>query len=78
MNHSHCWTRSDLSRRAMLRGVGVSVALPWLESLPAWGTEKTAANGQAPVRFACLFSGNGFHAKQWWARGQQQGSQDCD
>ena len=70
MNHSHCWTRSDLSRRAMLRGVGVSVALPWLESLPAWGTEKTAANGQAPVRFACLFSGNGFHAKQWWARGQ--------
>ena len=22
------------------------------------------------MRFACLFSGNGFHAKQWWARGQ--------
>ena len=60
----------DFSRRAMLRGVGVSAALPWLESLPAWGTEKTAANDRAPVRFACLFSGNGFHAKQWWARGQ--------
>ncbi len=55
----------------MLRGVGVSMALPWLESLPVWGAEESADGAnKPPVRFACLFSGNGFHAKQWWARGQ--------
>ena len=56
----------------MLRGIGVSMVLPWLESLPVWGLEKKAADGsnQPPVRFACLFSGNGFHAKEWWARGK--------
>jgi hypothetical protein len=25
---------------------------------------------QPPVRFACLFAGNGFHSKQWWAKGE--------
>src|SRR5205085_10154805 len=24
---------------------------------------------EAPVRFAALFAGNGFHSKEWWARG---------
>jgi hypothetical protein len=59
------------SRRTMLRGLGVSMALPWLESLPVWGDEPTgsAAGSEAPVRFACLFSGNGFHSKEWWAKG---------
>ena len=36
-----------LSRRSFLRGVGVSMALPWLESLPVWGDEPA---GEAPVR----------------------------
>src|SRR6195952_4792415 len=62
-----------LSRRTFLRGIGVTMALPWLESLPVWGDEKTSRAGgssQPPVRFACLFSGNGFHSKEWWARGE--------
>ncbi|MDB5297193.1 MAG: hypothetical protein JWO31_3176, partial [Phycisphaerales bacterium] len=62
-----------LSRRTFLRGLGVTMALPWLESVPVWGDERTsnAAGGSAaPVRFACLFSGNGFHSKEWWARGE--------
>lgn len=60
-----------LSRRTFLRGLGVSVALPWLESLPVWG-DAPASNrsSQPPVRFACLFSGNGFHSREWWARGE--------
>src|SRR5262245_11043149 len=59
-----------LSRRAFLRRVGVSMALSWLESLPVWGDETQAqAASEAPVRFACLFAGNGFHAREWWARG---------
>ena len=59
------------SRRTFLRGVGVSMALPWLESLPAWGDDApAAASNQPPVRLAVLFSGNGFHSREWWAKGE--------
>ncbi len=67
----------SLSRRRLLRGVGVSMALPWLESKRVWGGEPAEKNGsvesassEPPVRLAVLFSGNGFHSKQWWARGE--------
>src|SRR5579883_614360 len=58
----------------MLRGLGVTMALPWLESLNVWGDEAQGAReaSQAPVRLAVLFAGNGFHSKEWWARGQGQ------
>lgn len=61
-----------VSRRTLLRGVGVSMALPWLESLPVWGDESSpsSSGGQAPKRLAVLFSGNGFHGKEWWAKGE--------
>ena len=60
-----------VSRRGVLRGLGVSMALPWLESVSAWGAASRSSDlDEPPVRFACLFSGNGFHAKQWWARGE--------
>src|SRR5688572_32805956 len=60
-----------LSRRTFLRGVGVSMALPWLESVPVWGDDKAKnASSEPPVRFAVLFSGNGFHSKEWWAKGE--------
>jgi hypothetical protein len=61
-----------LSRRTLLRGVGVSIALPWLESKNVWGDTKGGgdAGTQAPIRLAALFSGNGFHSKEWWAKGE--------
>jgi hypothetical protein len=59
-----------LSRRAFLRGVGVSMALPWLESVPVWGDEKAKAGSEPPLRLACLFSGNGFHSREWWVKGE--------
>ncbi|HEY7312959.1 MAG TPA: DUF1552 domain-containing protein [Gemmataceae bacterium] len=60
-----------LSRRAFLRGVGVTMALPWLESLPVWGDDKPKhTSSEPPVRFVVLFAGNGFHSKEWWARGE--------
>jgi hypothetical protein len=60
------------SRRTMLRGIGVSMALPWLESLRVWGDETKSArkSSDAPVRMAVLFAGNGFHSKEWWAKGE--------
>jgi hypothetical protein len=60
------------SRRRMLRGLGVSMALPWLESMPVWGDEpvRSLKSSEAPVRLGVLFSGNGFHSKEWWARGE--------
>jgi uncharacterized protein DUF1552 len=56
----------------MLRGIGVSMALPWLESLNVWGdvAKGSAVASEAPVRLAVLFAGNGFHSKEWWAKGE--------
>src|SRR5882672_9187110 len=53
---------SGISRRTVLRGVGVAMALPWLESLPAWGAT-------FPKRFAVLFMGNGINGNHWWSKG---------
>ncbi len=65
--------RRSFTRRTMLRGLGVSMALPWMESLHAWGTDVPASlnKSEAPVRLAILFGGNGFH-KEWWAEGKGQ------
>jgi len=65
-------TGKALSRRTFLRGVGVSMALPWLESFNVWGEELAGSEpaSEAPVRLGVLFAGNGFHSKEWWARGE--------
>jgi hypothetical protein len=51
------------------------MALPWLESVNVWGDEPRGGepSSEAPVRFAALFSGNGFHSKEWWAKGEGRG-----
>ena len=55
----------------MLRGLGVSMALPWMESTCVWGDEAkgTKPSSQAPTRMAILFSGCGYHRHEWWAKG---------
>lgn len=47
------------------------MALPWMESIPAWGTEPLASGVPAspPKRFAALFWGNGVNGNHWWAKG---------
>lgn len=59
------------TRRTVLRGLGVSMALPWMESRAVWGARGNdqTASGQAPVRMAILFAGCGFHRHEWWAKG---------
>jgi Protein of unknown function (DUF1552) len=61
-----------LSRRTMLRGLGVSMALPWLESCRVWGDDASNSSraNAAPLRLGVMFSGNGFHSKEWWAKGE--------
>ena len=61
------------SRRTFLRGVGVTMALPWMESFNVWGDTPPATTrpaSEAPVRLAVLFAGNGFHSREWWAKGE--------
>jgi hypothetical protein len=63
--------KTSVSRRAFLRGLGVTMALPWLESLPVWGDDQPKdRSSEPPVRFAVLFAGNGFHTREWWAKGE--------
>src|SRR5690349_14105515 len=67
---------SRLNRRTLLRGAGVAMSLPWLESIPVWGDEAGPAGGPpgAPRRFAALFMGNGINQDHWWARTDDGGA----
>ena len=60
------------SRRTMLRGLGVTMALPWMESLRVWGDvrRESTQSSEAPTRMAILFAGCGFHRHEWWAKGE--------
>ena len=61
MRNAQLASHHRLTRRTVLRGAGVAMALPWLESLNAAATP--------PKRFAVLFMGNGVNEDQWFARG---------
>lgn len=58
--------QSRLSRRTVLRGLGVSLALPWLESLAPRAMAATATPiGASPRRMAYMFVPNGMHLPDW-------------
>jgi hypothetical protein len=53
-----------ISRRTVLRGVGASVALPWLDAMvPAVAT--AAETGGPPVRLAFFYVPNGVNMETW-------------
>lgn len=56
------------SRRNFLRGAGVALTLPWLESLPVFAQGGKVAN-KPPLRFAHIFFSNGVEPIHWWAKG---------
>ena len=60
---------STVTRRTLLRGLGVSMALPWLESLPSAAADHSASAQGPPVRTLVTFTGMGFHSDHWWAKG---------
>ena len=66
--------RWPLSRRTLLRGTGVALALPWLEAMvpTASGSpesESTRGN-DTPIRMAALFVPNGVRQDMWTPKGE--------
>ncbi|MDQ6665664.1 MAG: DUF1552 domain-containing protein [Acidobacteriota bacterium] len=59
-------TRLPLSRRAVLRGAGVTLALPWLEAMEAMAAPIKA---KPPVRMAVLYMPNGVNPHAWSPEG---------
>lgn len=53
----------ELSRRACLKGLGVSIALPWLEIMGMPGANAQA--GSAPLRFMTCYVPNGIRMDRW-------------
>src|SRR5882757_8673612 len=59
-----------MSRRHFLRGVGVALALPWLESMPLFGQIGPVAKaGKPPLRLGIVYFSNGVEPIHWWAKG---------
>ncbi len=54
------------NRRRFLRGAGVLLGLPWLESVCSFGAESVRSNA-APRRLAVCFMGNGVNPAHWGA-----------
>jgi hypothetical protein len=61
---------NKISRRILLKGVGVTMTLPWLEAIPLFAGKSTSGTASAPPkRLAVLFMGNGISPPNWWAKG---------
>ena len=62
------------SRRHFLRGVGVALALPWMESLPLLGqAAETVKTNVPPLRLGIVYFSNGVEPIHWWAKGSGAG-----
>jgi len=65
--------RAHATRRRFLRGMGVTLALPWLETPRLRAEDRPKPNSSQPAkrprRFACLFMANGVNPGGWGARG---------
>lgn len=64
-----------ISRRRFLRGLGIAMSLPWLESLNSWGAAAAGVSGAsgAPRRLAVCFMGNGVNPFHWGAESTPEG-----
>src|SRR4051812_4403765 len=60
-----------ISRRKLLRGMGVAVALPWLDIMsPAIAS--AGSTRKPPLRLGVLFKGNGVHPPSWDIAGRSE------
>src|SRR5437868_12518162 len=56
-----------ISRRALLRGAGVGLGLPWLEAMAS--TKSPVNASRSPVRLAVLYMPNGVNVNAWSPQG---------
>src|SRR5687768_7044034 len=52
-----------ISRRRMLKGLGASIALPFLQAMVPPGM--SSYNMKRPVRFSCIYMPNGVNKDHW-------------
>ena len=62
-NHS-----THVDRRTFLKGVGISLALPWMDSLASAAT----ATAKPPVRMAFMYMPHGVIMDQFWPKSQDE------
>lgn len=62
-------TSLRLSRRAVLRGVGVTLGLPWLECMFPKRVSGNTREEKPPIRMAVLFMPNGVKQDSWTPEG---------
>ncbi len=58
-------TKKHLSRRTVLRGAGITLALPFLESMLPAGVRSASAAGAPRTRLACIYIPHGCVMDQW-------------
>jgi hypothetical protein len=64
-------TSKALSRRTVLRGLGATLALPFLDAMvPAFSTKVGAAGRTAPHRFQTFYVPNGMAMQFWTPKGE--------
>jgi hypothetical protein len=67
-----------INRRRMLRGMGVAMALPWMESIAPGAASAVGPNGESlrlsepPLRMAFLFMPNGVRPDHWTPAGDAE------
>ena len=61
--------RQAISRRTILRGAGVSLALPWLEALAPAAAVGPSKLAEPPLRLAFLFMPCGVNPDKWFPAG---------
>jgi hypothetical protein len=61
-------TKKALPRRTVLRGLGASLALPWLDSMVPALTALSKSAAAPPRRFGVFYVPNGMSMPFWWPR----------
>ncbi|MBU6295838.1 MAG: DUF1552 domain-containing protein, partial [Planctomycetes bacterium] len=64
-------TSTTIGRRACLKGVGVSLALPLLDSL-GWAAGRGSKPAKPPVRLGFMYMPHGVIMDQFWPKSQDE------
>ena len=61
--------KTSITRRTVLRGMGVSLGLPWLEATVPSSARAASTIPKSPVRLAVLYMPNGVNVSKWTPEG---------